>query len=1118
MNPVARELVGRVGEVREHLVRRAAAGAVLWGGAVLALLVVVAWVFVPAGGFRQGSNTPALLDLAFLVLVGSLIGWFRAMARRRFDEVPLASAMERASGMRTGVLRGALELSRATPQGVSTSLVGRAVSAVLDDLEGRQTDALAGTLGEGVDLWIRRGRAAAIGLTVLVVILSVAAPGRARAALAGLGSPLSTAADPVLPPLVVQPGDIEVMRGSDVVLEISAAGRLRVELAYQAAGDVARTEGLTVEQGRATHTFRTVAANIEYRVRDEDGRSTATYEIVPVDPLFVSDLVVSVTYPPHTGLPADEYRGDPPPLRIPAGSTVFFEGSTSRPLSSVALLDSVGTRALEFGVAGSTFEARWTPGADGVFAWDFRDVRGGAAEIEPDPLEVTVVPDQLPAIGIPVPGRDTIMPLNLRQPLVLEAADDYGLMRVELVAYRVTSFGERMAPVSQGFQVGGQRGIIARPLLNLSSWGLLPGDTVRYFARAIDNSPAGQVSTSPEYVLRMPEAAELRREAEERFESTAERLEELAAEAARQAEENREAALESAAQREQADEAMTESAEFEQLEELRRALEEQQAMSEQVDSLRAEMEAMERLLEEAGQADPELRRQMEELQELLAQMTGDELEQRMDELSEALERENVDQANQSLDEMAAQQEEFRERLEEALERFRRAALEQDFRATTSEVEELARQEKAVADALTEDDQPELRAQQQEELARQAEQLEERMESLEERLAELGEQEASEGVREARERAREAREQIQQSSERAERGETQEAGEQAQEAAEQMQEAAQEMQEAMQQMAQQQMQAQQDALMRTADDALALARRQGELQERMQVASQDQLVAMRAEQQSLLQGVQNVAENLQVASEGAMGANRELSAQMGLAMESLQNTIEAMEGRRGSAPTPAAMADQAIGDLNQLALMAIAGAEQMGQQGEGEGSEQQMAEQLEQLAQQQGELMNQSTQLMPMQLGQQTMQQQLEQMQQGQESVASELGDLADEPGSEESLGDLEELAREAMAIAQELAQGRLEPETIERQERLFHRLLDAGRSLEREEFSEERESEEPGDFERGQVLSLTAEQMGVMTFEVTDSERLQRLSPGVRALVLEYFERLNRARPPGGGS
>jgi hypothetical protein len=1117
--PVGAGLQARVNGVRAYLVRATGLAALFRAVALVATGLVGAWVLVGGEGWRQGSDVPLALDAA---IAGALVvGFFavRAAVRRAFSETHLASAMERAADLPRGIVQGALELSRATPPGVSDSLARKAVSGAVRKLEGHDASRLSGALGERVTWWARRGRGAAVASIVVLIALAVASPGRARRAMAGVLAPIATASDPVLPPLSVLPGDVEVLRGSDVDIEVSAAGRETVFLEWQAAGDIARTEPLEVVGGRAAHAFRTVAAAIEYRVADGDGNRTGTFRIVPVDPLFVSDLVLSVTYPAHTGIPADEYRGDPPPLRLPQGTRLAFEGRTSRPLASVALRDSSGTGALEFDVDGSGFRAEWVPRENGLFAWDFRDRAGGSAEIQPEPLEVTLVPDQVPVIAIPVPGRDTIMPLNLRQPLVVEAFDDYGLRGVELVAYRVTSFGERMEPVSQGFPVGGQRAILARPLLDLTRWGLVPGDTVRYYARAIDNNPAAQSAVSPEYVLRMPEAAQLRRAAEEAFEGVAERLEDLAAEAERQAEANRDQALEaqSGSEAQEGGEQGTQAEDFEEREELRRALEEQQAMSEEVDSLRAEMEAMERLLEEAGQADPELRRQLEELQEMLQQMTGDELQQRMEDLEGALDQENLDQANQSLEDMAAQQEEFRERLEEALERFKRAALEQDFRATTTEAEELARQEQALADALEQEDQPEIRARQQEDLARQAEALEERMADLEERLAEQGEVDASQGVEEARERASEARQRMQEAAQQAEQGETQQAGEQAQDAAQEMQEAAEAMQEAMQQMAQEQMQAQQDALLRTADDALSLARRQGELRERMRGASQEQLASMRAEQQSMLQGVQNMAENLQLATEGAAGANRELSAQMGLAMESLQNTIEAMEGRRGSAPSPTAQAEQAIGDLNQLALMAIAGAEQMGQQGQGQGGEE-VAEQLEQLAQQQGELMNQSTQLMPMQLGEQTMSQQLEQMQQGQQSVASDLGDLADEPGSEESLGDLEELAREAMAIAQELQQGRLTPETVERQERLFHRLLDAGRSLEREEFSEERESEQPGDFERGQVGPLTAGQLGVMQYEIPDGDQLQRLSPAVRQLVLEYFERLNRARPPGGGS
>ena len=94
--------------------------------------------------------------------------------------------------------------------------------------------------------------------------------------------------DPVPPPLVVQPGDVEVLRGSDVELDISAVDRVSISVEWQAAGDVARSESIEVMEGQARYTFRTVSANIEYRVVDAAGNASPTYGIVPVDPLFVS--------------------------------------------------------------------------------------------------------------------------------------------------------------------------------------------------------------------------------------------------------------------------------------------------------------------------------------------------------------------------------------------------------------------------------------------------------------------------------------------------------------------------------------------------------------------------------------------------------------------------------------------------------------------------------------------------------------------------------------------------------------------------------------------------------------------------------------------------------------
>jgi hypothetical protein len=153
----------------------------------------------------------------------------------------------------------------------------------------------------------------------------------------------------------------------------------------------------------------------------------------------------------------------------------------------------------------------------------------------------------------------------------------------------------------------------------------------------------------------------------------------------------------------------------------------------------------------------------------------------------------------------------------------------------------------------------------------------------------------------------------------------------------------------------------------------------------------------------------------------------------------------------------------------------------------------------------------------MNLGQEARTNQLREAAAGQERIARQLSGLADRPPDQaQPLGDLEAMAEEARALAERLARESLDVETLRRQERLFHRLLDAGRSLEKDEFSDERESSAPGEFERSEVEVLSPEDMGALRFQLPPAEELQRLSPAQRQMVLEYFERLNRAERRAG--
>src|SRR5690606_36856268 len=141
---------------------------------------------------------------------------------------------------------------------------------------------------------------------------------------------------------------------------------------------------------------------------------------------------------------------------------------------------------------------------------------------------------------------------------------------------------------------------------------------------------------------------------------------------------------------------------FQEREALQQALDAQRETMAAVDSLGAELAALEGRMAEAGLADPDLRDQMRALQQLLAELGDDALRGGTEQLSEALARSDNAAAGRSLEQLATEQATLRERLESSLERFQRAAVEQDFRATRSEATDLARQERALADALRED--------------------------------------------------------------------------------------------------------------------------------------------------------------------------------------------------------------------------------------------------------------------------------------------------------------------------------------------------------------------------------------------------------------------------------
>ena len=1096
----------------------------LWLGAALAGALALAWVAVSPEGWRQGTSAPLLIDALIVGLCVSSWLVHRTLVGSWLRERNVANNIEREVGMAPGVLRGSLELARTLPSGVSSSLADRAAQDALRYLDGERRD-LAGRMTHEVRRWMGRGGLGLMVLMPLVTALTAVAPRRSLMAWAGLARPFELMAGPILPALVVTPGTVEVPRGSDVPMDVSAPGRATVTVHWQAAGDVALQEMVDLDRDRGSFVFRSVTARTDYWVQAPDGAISPRYELQPVDPLLVGDLIVRVTFPPHTGRPSEEYGVVVPPLQLPVGSVLSFDGQATRTLLSVGLerLESEGEAGREsdtqLSVNGRSFEGRWTPRVSGLYAWRFMGADGEPAEILPPPLGLTMVPDSAPKISVLLPGRDTLLPVSLRQPLVLEAADDYGLDHLELVIYRVTAFGDWMAPVEQPMPVGGTRGALLRPVIDFTSWELLPGDTIRYFARAVDKAPIPNVSETREYVLRPPSAADLRREAQERLDEAARGVEQLAKQAEERAAETQELERQLSNQRDSESQGGTEQGQerldFDQQEDVREALEAQLELLAALDSLEMKLAELNRDLEATGLADPELQEEIRELQRLLDELVPESLEERVADLAEQVDEMTAANADEALKALAGDQEVLRDLLEAAIEQFERAAMEQDFRATTEEAEELAQQEQALADAMNEGDSPELRAEQQEILEARAQDLNESLDDLQDRLAKAREEQARDAVEQAQNQGQQAQQSMSEAAQQARNGDPKEASEMAQQAADAMSQMSQQLQQGQQQMAQQNAQAGQEALEQMATDALALAREQTGLQDRMSGASPEELAEMRSDEGALLQGLRNMADQLSGLVSADQGSD-EIAGQVGQAMEAVQQTLDALGSQRGDTPSPGSAAEQAVAELNLAAVMAAAAAKIPGPGSQGQSGEE-VTEQLQQIAQQQGSVNHRTGQITPMNLGQQAQANQLRDVAARQEEIAQQLSELVDRPPEQaQALGDLQALAGEAQALAERLARETLDVETLQRQERLFHRLLDAGRSLEKDEFSDERESSAPGQFERNDVGGLSPEDMGALRFQPPAAAALRQLSPAQRQMVLEYFERLNRAERRGG--
>jgi hypothetical protein len=1057
------------------------------------LLASAAWI-VRLGGLDAPYWVLLAWAAALVVLV--TIAFFAARALARLSAGGVAGGLEGSGAWRRGALSTLLEDSAA---GTSDSLLAWADRAQAQDVAQRGASVVE-PLARPVRVF------ALAGLAVLGLGLSAfVSAGPVRGPAAALWHP-RRAWEATIAPVRIRAARPVVDRGDSTTLELDAFGRRTATLWLRAPGEGWRPRRVSLDSlGHAALSTGPLQSDVFARLTSGT-RGSDTVVIQVRLPVFLGALSVTAHYPAYLELDPEPVPTGGDTLLLPAGTRLETRGEATAPLASAEW--TIAGRPATLAVSGPRFSGSFVPRASGEYRLALATEAGAPLTSDTVRLPIRLVADSAPQVEVPVPGTDTLAPISLQVPLVVDVRDDHGISSVLIESRRISRLGtvDSARRETVAVPAGTPDRAILSHTLDLTRRGLLPGDTLRYHAIALDNTPQHQTGRSREYVLRLPTMSEVRAAQREATNAVASGLDSVAAASKDLERQTDDLAQERPRPSDGRGEKAGQSLSFEEAKKAEAVARSQQDLVRRAEELKESLEALRRSADAAGLRDTAWQRQLSEIRDELERALSPELRERLQELQQALKELDAERTKDALEQLTEAQREMREALERSRELFRRAALEGDLANLGRESKELAREQHEWNQRVESADSGRA-AQAERELATRADTLGAALDRV---AKSLGDSARRQRLDAAGERAQSAGKQMQQASSASQQGQRRQArqkGEQAEQSLAPLSDQLRQEREGMQR-------EWREEVVAAIDQALAetsrLAERQLAVQEQLRDGG-DAGSRLRAEQGAIEEGVQRLLEQMRKTAGKNALVSPQIGSALGGAQRQMQRTREAIGNATPNTREGAEQAGGAVDALNAAAYQLLRARGEVQGAASGSGLTEAL-ERMAQLAKQQGGLGQQGAGLLPM-AGSAAVREQLRQLGAKQRALAEQLERLR----GGGNLPGAGEMADEAKDLAQRLEGGRLDRQVVERQERLFRRMLDAGRTLQgrEEDQRKERQSTTATDDSVHLPPALRARLTDDDNrLRVPSWEELQQLSPEERRLVVDYFRRLSEARNP----
>ena len=917
---------------------------------------------------------------------------------------------------------------------------------LLDLAEGQRSDApdawidqAVQHLGEAVDPvpfeeiedFATARRAAGLTTLPVVAVLAflLAAPSTFLDASERLLAPQTEFERPAPFQLAIQPGNVRLVKGDSLQITVSATGETpdRLTLLTQPDGQD-RPEALTLSadsMGRFRHVVPGIRQSLRYRVEAAPVQSPWYTVDVTARPM-VRRLNVTVTPPRYTGLPErtlDANVGDVTGL---PGSRVTVRARLGGPdVQSATLVFDDGTERpldIENGTATGSFPLT-REGEYRLRLLSTTDIRNRA----PIRYQTALRADARPSIAFLAPEPDATIDDDLVAQLRLRMSDDFGFSRM-MLHYRLAekSYGAPQAefssldiPVEQPRQLD-QEVVHQWLLAQDSGLDLVPGDVVAYYVEVWDNDAVAgfKAARTATQRLRLPSLAESYKELEEQQNSTEEQMEQLQDEAEQMGEQFRD--LRDELRR-------TQDADWEDQRQMDQLKQRQQSLEEGVNELSRQMQEMTQQMQEDNLTSPETTEMYQELQRVIEEIDSPELREALQKLQDSMKDLDLRQMQQALEDFEFNEQQYRERMQRALDLFKQLKAQQQLDELARRAEDLQKRQDRLSeeterrmkqdegdvepsdtaatdandaeapdestssapesqtsesenahpehsDAQRAQDPTESTSDSNEDLAqeqeRSAEEMEQLMKKLQEMATEMQDVPASpqEQMEQMQQQMQQQNlpEQMRQNSEQLRQNQLNEAQQGQQQMSQQLQQMQQRLQQMKQGMQGQQQQMNMAGLRTALDNILRLSRSQEEMRTSVSALSAESPVLREfaQEQETLSGGLQTVSDSLRNIARRVPQMSRTVQKQTGDALRAMDRATESLSER--NAPRATGHQKTSMMHLNELALLLSDLLDQMqNQQGGGGGgmSMQQMMQQLQQMSGQQQKLNQQIQQML-----------------------------------------------------------------------------------------------------------------------------------------------------------